>query len=152
MFTKIQNKNFKIHGYVALTIVVVMSVFFAKNYVNPTSVKDSFCDVTNQTCSFVLDGQTVSVYFQKPPQIEEQSILHIEGIGPDSIEGVSIQGVNMYMGTIPVVPDEKHQSKWTGWTFLGACSEPKMQWELLIEINGREGTELGRLRFKTSVD
>ena len=67
---------------------------------------------------------------------EEQ--LDIAVTLPDNltITSARIEGINMYMGVIPVVLKQQGKNEWAGWFMLGSCSEPQMQWQLLIQLNG----------------
>lgn len=59
-----------------------------------------------------------------------------------------IQGVSMYMGRIPLQwrqADTTAEAKTTTWTaefFLGACSDPQMQWQLQLWLEYPDGRKV----------
>lgn len=67
-----------------------------------------------------------------------------------------IEGVNMYMGKLPVVVEGSHtigtHVSYDAITFLGSCSEPNMRWRMVVEVaegNGR--TERLFFNFQTEI-
>jgi len=77
------------------------------------------------------------VMMDRLPTIEEQIPLTVtlpEGL---QIDSAYIEGVNMFMGKIPVPLKAEGSRQWRGWFMLGACSEPTMQWQMVITIKNR---------------
>ncbi len=64
---------------------------------------------------------------------------------PDSLQLNSawVQGVNMYMGKtalmIDSVVNQGEQVDYLASLFLGACSEPKMKWQLVVQGQDKAG-------------
>ena len=75
--------------------------------------------------------------FSTMPEPEESVTLKILIPENQEIESAWIEGVNMYMGKIPVLLDNDGQGKWSGWFMLGSCSEPVMKWQLRLNIKDK---------------
>ena len=150
MFTKTQNNWIQNTLLVLAIMLVAGGVFFASQVLRPSSPPDAHCDLAQQRCLLTISGQTLEAQFQTSPVIEEELTLELIHHGTLSINSVEIRGVNMYMGVIPVVQRQQNDKAWLGWTYLGACSEPNMVWEITVKIDDSE--EVGRLRFKTSIE
>lgn len=82
---------------------------------------------------------SISVSFSyEPARIEEMMQVKISSLGDEIVEEVWVEGINMYMGRIPVVAI-KADNIWVGEFFLGSCSEPKMQWQLVVKLRSEAG-------------
>ena len=92
----------------------------------------------NETCEFLIDGEVAIATFSTMPEPEESVTLKILIPENQEIESAWIEGVNMYMGKIPVLLDNDGQGKWSGWFMLGSCSEPVMKWQLRLNIEGKD--------------
>lgn len=106
------------------------------------------CDFVNLQCQFALDGEAAYASFSEPPKTEESITVHFNLPAEIEIQSVWVEGVNMYMGKIPVLPEQTQSGEWEGWFMLGSCSEPVMRWKMLVNIKGR--TEPAFLYFTTS--
>lgn len=88
-------------------------------------------------CHLLSDDRQVSVQFEQPIEIEEELLLTIALPADVKIQSMWVQGVNMYMGKTAVLVDSSYQQKnnivHQARLFLGACSEPKMKWQLVIK-------------------
>ncbi len=69
-----------------------------------------------------------------PVVVEEQIDVSISGLQNAEITSAWVEGVNMFMGKIPVVLEQQEDGA-KGWFFLGSCSEPKMQWQLVLQLS-----------------
>ncbi|MBU2115314.1 MAG: hypothetical protein KKE94_16245 [Gammaproteobacteria bacterium] len=58
--------------------------------------------------------------------------LHAEGL--ISVTG-ELTGATMYMGTVPLRFSKMAENQWQAEFFLGACSDPAMQWQLLLQLH-----------------
>jgi hypothetical protein len=83
-----------------------------------------------------------------PIQTEEEILLTIsvpEGI---VVSATWVEGVNMYMGKTPVIPENDHYT-----TFLGSCNLATMEWQLNINTkNKSDQLETYLVTFYTSND
>lgn len=77
-------------------------------------------------------------FSHKPARIEEMMQVKISYLGDKIVEKAWVEGINMYMGRIPVVAI-KADNIWIGEFFLGSCSEPKMQWHLIVKLRNEAG-------------
>ena len=53
------------------------------------------------------------------------------------IESAKMQGITMYMGTIPVLFKQIDARLWQADIMVGACSEPNMLWQLDVRVSHR---------------
>ena len=72
------------------------------------------------------------------PEAEESVTVKLLVPEGEEIESAWIEGVNMYMGKIPVLLDNDGEGEWSGWFMLGSCSEPVMKWQLRLNIKDKE--------------
>ena len=49
-----------------------------------------------------------------------------------------IVGVSMYMGKVPLIFSHKH-GNWQAGFLLGACSDPKMKWQIVLTVEFADG-------------
>ncbi len=98
--------------------------------------KNSFCHLTNGTCELWLTEGLMTVSLAGPLQTEEPLDITVKLPADLAIKQARIEGANMYMGVIPVLLSEQSGGVWSGWFMLGSCSEPRMQWQLLIQLEG----------------
>ena len=126
-------------------LVVAVCVYAAHSYQSSVSTDidiisglKSSCTFSNKTCEFLIDGEVAIATFSTMPEPEESVTLKILIPENQEIESAWIEGVNMYMGKIPVLLDNDGQGKWSGWFMLGSCSEPVMKWQLRLNIEGKD--------------
>lgn len=98
--------------------------------------KNSFCHLTDGACELTLTEGVMTVSLAGPLQPEEPLDITVNLPAELAIKQARIEGVNMYMGVIPVLLTEQNDGVWSGWFMLGSCSEPQMQWQLLIQLDG----------------
>ena len=137
----------KLHSLLgpAIIFVLALSVYFAYRHVNGnlafsgvSNDLENHCTFVNQLCEFTLSSMPAQATFSAPP-IAEDSITLTFSLPPSvDVESVWIEGVNMYMGKIPVLMSQTGPGHWEGWFMLGSCSEPVMRWRMLINIKGRQ--------------
>ncbi|MCW8108403.1 hypothetical protein OPS25_07845 [Alteromonas ponticola] len=95
------------------------------------------CQFVNSECTIKLENQIFQVSLSRPPIVEERIDITIASTESFELEGAVIEGVNMYMGRLPVVLSPAEKNEWRGWFMLGACSEAKMRWQMIIKIKGQ---------------
>lgn len=107
-------------------------------------------------CVLVIDQQEFVVQMLQPFHVEEELPVKLTFPSQYRLTGSWIQGVNMYMGKTALLPKNsvsdgaKVVSELT--FFLGACSEDKMKWQLvLIYLNPVSGEEQ-KLFYNFSTD
>ena len=59
----------------------------------------------------------------------------------DDLAAVSgeLSGVTMYMGIVPLRFSQIAENQWQAEFLLGACSEPQMQWQLMLLLLNKQG-------------
>lgn len=135
------------------TKILLPLLFFAAiigfflNYTDPITVNATKqCDIDlTQQCKLLHDNQQISVRFLQAIEVEEELLLSITVPSNTNINQMWVQGVNMYMGKTAVLADSIDQDDETktynARLFLGACSEPKMKWQLIIQTIDLVGKE-----------
>ena len=148
MLNKDNNKRSKIlHSQLPLVAIIVVAVCvylahkFQSSALQETNLINGIgnsCNFVNETCEFLIDDGLAIATFSTIPEPEESVTVNLsvpEGI---EIESAWIEGVNMYMGKIPVLLDSDDEGKWSGWFMLGSCSEPVMKWQLRLNVKGTD--------------
>ncbi len=120
-------------------LVVAVCVYIAHSYQSSShhsiaSGLKSTCTFSNNICELSIDDELAVARFSETPIPEESITLSVRLPEGKAIESAWIEGVNMYMGKIPVMFDETDGGEWQGWFMLGSCSEPVMTWQLRINI------------------
>lgn len=82
-----------------------------------------------------LHQQKIALWLPvQPVPIEQALTLRLEvpkGVTPTLSR---VEGVSMYMGTLPVQWQQVSDTEWQTNLYLGACTDPKMQWRLTIPL------------------
>lgn len=88
-----------------------------------------------------LSAFTLS-YLPADMPVETPLLLKLDS-GKEAVLAVTgkIRGKTMYMGEIPL-RFEFRQQQWQAELMLGACTEPKMQWQLELEITYQNGEKI----------
>jgi len=107
-----------------------------------------------QKCVLSSNEQQVSVQFMQAIELEEALQLRIEVAKDTEIIQMWVQGVNMYMGQHAVLTEsvyvENNHKVYDSLLFLGACSETKMRWQLVIQTQkAQQDTEYWFYNFTT---
>lgn len=148
MLNNDNNKRSKIlHSQLPLVaiIVVAVCVYLAHKF-QSSALKDrgvvngigNSCNFVNETCEFLIDEKLAIASFSTMPEPEESVTVKLIIPEGKNIESAWIEGVNMYMGKIPVLLDSDGKGKWSGWFMLGSCSEPVMKWQLRLNVEGMD--------------
>lgn len=118
--------------------LAVLVYFVQHNRVTPTPSKGlgNQCEFVNQECNIALNNNNISAAFEKQPEVEESITVNFSLPLTKQVESIWIEGVNMYMGKIPVLVEQQENGVWSGWFMLGSCSEPTMRWKMLIHVEG----------------
>lgn len=138
-----------------IIVLLVGTIYFAQKQIGlstnnqtPLNGLGNHCEFVNLQCHFTLDDEAASATFSAKPVTEESVTVRLNLPADLRIQSVWIEGDNMYMGKIPVLPDQIEPGEWEGWFMLGSCSEPVMRWKMLVNIEGR--TEPALLYFTTA--
>ena len=148
MLNNDNNKRSKIlHSQLPLVAIIIVAVCvylahkFQSSVLKDTSVVNGIgnsCNFVNETCEFLIGNDIAIAHFSEKP-VAEESVTVTFSIPPNYVvESAWIEGVNMYMGKIPVLLEQGPQGKWSGWFMLGSCSEPVMRWQLRLNIASEE--------------
>lgn len=126
---------------VLLVILLAGVVFGSLNILTKNNNYNSdnkwSCMLTGNSCEVVLPEGKLTVVMARLPTIEEQIPLTISAPEGSLITTAYVEGVNMFMGKIPVPLESVATQNWQGWFMLGACSEAKMQWRMVLTITNR---------------
>ncbi|MBU2976863.1 hypothetical protein [Alteromonas sp. C1M14] len=123
----------------ALILIVAAGVYVAQKMStqsrgNPHS--STQCHFDDLSCELAVGTTSLKATFSTIPEAEETITVQFSLDPQYEIESVWIEGINMYMGKIPVLVEEMSPGQWSGWFMLGSCSEPQMQWQMLMHIKG----------------
>lgn len=124
----------------AILALAILVYFVQHNRVTPTPSKGlgNQCEFVNLDCSITLNNNSISAAFEKQPEAEESITVNFSLPLSKQVQSVWIEGVNMYMGKIPVLVEQQDSGVWSGWFMLGSCSEPMMRWKMLIHVRGED--------------
>lgn len=102
------------------------------------------CDLRGGPCSLIR-GQgrmTFSVLPSEIPLMETLSLLvEISGFDVDGVK-VDIRGLNMDMGLNRTVLEQTKKGTWEGETILPLCSQRRMEWEAVVQLDSAERVEV----------
>ncbi|MCZ8529243.1 hypothetical protein [Alteromonas sp. PRIM-21] len=148
MLNNDNNKRSKIlHSQLPLVAIIIVAVCvylahkFQSSALKDTGVVNGIgnsCNFVNETCEFLIDEKLAIASFSTMPEPEESVTVKLIIPEGKNIESAWIEGVNMYMGKIPVLLDSDGKGKWSGWFMLGSCSEPVMKWQLRLNVEGMD--------------
>ncbi|WP_411358446.1 hypothetical protein [Pseudidiomarina salilacus] len=71
---------------------------------------------------------------QDPVPIEQSVTLRLQLPAEINPQLSVIEGINMYMGKIPLQWLQQDNGEWHAQLLIGACTEPKMEWLLTIPL------------------
>lgn len=82
------------------------------------------------------------------PRVEQE--IHVVIQAPETITFTrgKIEGVNMYMGYMPVELKQINATTWQTTLYLGACAEPTMHWQVSLPWQTPNDAERGVYQFK----
>lgn len=109
----------------------------AKPALNPLNEIGDSCTFVNERCEFLINGNLSIAEFSEKVEPETSITLVLDVPAGTKIESAWIEGVNMYMGKVPVLLENKNNGKWSGWFMLGSCNESTMKWQLRLNIEGQ---------------
>lgn len=66
--------------------------------------------------------------------VETALTLTLRADGLIAVTG-ELTGKSMYMGTVPLRFSKTAENQWQAEFFLGACSDPAMQWQLFLQLH-----------------
>ncbi len=132
-----------------LFLILINKVQFLneKTFDPPSNGLGNQCHFVNLKCEIELAGQFFHVILNKEVEVEERISITIASSDTFTIEEITIQGINMYMGVLPVIEENVSSVQWQGWFMLGACSESPMRWRMSLKVKGSE--KPGFLTFTT---
>jgi hypothetical protein len=86
----------------------------------------------------LIDESTVRLQLS-PADAPVETPLKLKVSGEDIVEITGeISGLSMYMGRVPL-KFSQHESAWQAEFLLGACSDPKMLWQVELELTLTDG-------------
>ena len=125
-------------------LVFAAAVGIYINYIDsPLKKSKKQCNIDlTQECIVNDQGQQISVQFLQNIEVEEEISLTVTVPNNTRIKQMWVQGINMYMGKNAVVVDSVYakdmKKVYNAHLFLGACSEPKMRWQLIVQTTDND--------------
>lgn len=139
-------------------IFALLVLLLVVHYFNTSRIAD--IDV-HQT--LLLDSE-ISVAISPIPVVPEEELTVAVRLINKQLSGqihqldAWVEGVNMFMGKSPVIwqqdPEQTAAEKdlYIGSFMLGSCSEPQMQWQLILVMQLKSGEKLQRvLQFSSQM-
>lgn len=154
----------------SLTLVVLCLLFVlvANKYstnVNSLLTKGGECTLQDRVCQFVDELGSISINFEQLPVVEEEMNVEVRLSEHLLLKNAWVEGINMYMGKIPIIPRREAEFNFEnrnlnaeklfhGLFFLGSCTEPSMQWAMVLEVENKNTLQSSvyRVRFTTKSD
>jgi hypothetical protein len=142
----------KIVLFLILVLIVVLSTYLSS--VNKNITTTNKCSLRNNICTFTNEYVNLGVGFKHSPIVEEEIFIEFTLSPNFTISQSWIEGANMYMGKTPVITNATENGVFEGLTFLGSCTEPKMQWNMFIEVKNKktEQTFIYSVFFSTKTE
>lgn len=133
-----------------MRLVFLAWLIFALTGCQP-KLKDSSQTTLLQTPALQLLVSPAQIPVETPLTMTLQSSAELTSVTGE------LQGVSMYMGRIPLqwrqagVTTGTEATVWTAEFFLGACSDPAMQWQLQLWLDYADGQrESQTVQFSSS--
>lgn len=139
------NKKASNFSLIVFAMLVLMAftahLFFQRNEV---LTQGEVCELVDKVCQFDDANSHLRINFVQRPQIETELIVRFTLDKDYEIEQAWIEGDNMYMGKIPVIFEniDNDNDKSEGITFLGSCTQAKMQWRMNIILQHKKTEHL----------
>jgi hypothetical protein len=112
------------------TILVVASLLLACNSESENNALDSSCN-ENKPSNY-SGGYEISLANELITP-EDEFIIQFKAPKHIKINQAKLEGLNMYMGSIPLLFEYKN-GNWQSKAMVGACAEPIMQWQLSLDF------------------
>lgn len=107
-----------------LLVSIVVVVAFVSHKTPTPAIGHGECNL-NVSASCALAEDVLLEVSPWPIEVEQ---LHTLTITAQAQPEAKVEGMNMFMGYIPLVFEPKGASVWQADLILGACAEPDMQW------------------------
>lgn len=93
------------------------------------------CDLSHAACR-LIQGDKVLTATASPRPIKAESpfVIRLDGLGKAPAKAW-VEGRDMFMGRIPLEPRQE-AGVWVVDAMVGACTEPAMVWQLVVETEG----------------
>ncbi|MDP5291943.1 hypothetical protein Q9290_06520 [Oceanimonas sp. CHS3-5] len=98
--------------------------------------KIEYCDISHKKCAIeqqglVAEAQLNSNGLQAETPFElELTLSDAQAIVTRSV----LEGEIMYMGTLPALLEQTGEGRWQGQALVGSCTEERMLWAWVIEV------------------
>jgi len=119
------------------TILVVILLLLACNSELKKEDPHSAC-IKNKLCNY-SGGYTISLENESISP-EDEFIIKFNGPEKIKIQQAKLEGINMYMGSIPLFFEYKN-GMWQSNAMVGACAEPIMEWRLTLDFKDSKSLE-----------
>jgi hypothetical protein len=90
--------------FVSLVLIVIAGVYTQSR--SPQINQSLTCYLEKNNCVFGEESIDLSIIFRQKPVIEEELFVEILHASEQKISRAWIEGINMYMGKIPVMFDD----------------------------------------------
>ncbi|WP_375054852.1 hypothetical protein [Zobellella sp. DQSA1] len=106
-----------------------------------------FCDIAHEVCRQTQEGLQAEARLHSGQLLPEQPFrLEVRFSDPGvRVTRSVLEGESMYMGTLPALLAQGEPGLWQGQALVGACTEARMIWAWVLDIE--QGEESRRLKF-----
>ncbi|RDV24125.1 hypothetical protein DXV75_15665 [Alteromonas aestuariivivens] len=130
---------------IVILVIISAGVMLSRHYLLTPAGKQppvinglgNQCEFVNLVCTFGGSAFSVRAEFHQVPRPEEQLWLDLSWEPNLELERAWVEGVNMFMGRVPLMLEGARPGVASGWFMLGSCSEPAMQWHLVLHFKGQ---------------
>ncbi|MCC2615702.1 hypothetical protein LJ739_05560 [Aestuariibacter halophilus] len=122
-----------------MILIVSLGQWLSNDDTGPV-VQGTRCTLEQGGCTFETGGQRIRISLDSQTvPLETLFTLHMTYPHSLTFKQAWIEGVNMFMGKMQVVPlsqpsREGENTTLDAESFLGSCSEPHMEWRMVVEF------------------
>lgn len=116
-----------------MAVLITAFVWRTVTYDDSTPIDESAiqCDISEESCVVVGEEQVLGLSLTPFPVVaNSEVVLRISNTNVKPI--ANVEGVDMYMGTIPVI-FEQQKDDWVGKFTVPECIHDKMAWAIKVQ-------------------
>ncbi|AEY01812.1 hypothetical protein GU3_10280 [Oceanimonas sp. GK1] len=101
--------------------------------------KFDYCDVSHNKCILEQQGLTAEARLVSD-ELQAETPFTLELLLSDPEARVTrsvLEGESMYMGTLPALLKPVSEGRWQGQALVGSCTEARMLWAWVVEVEHR---------------
>lgn len=141
---------------IVMTILVLAFLFRTYWYEPDTGASEqeniAFCDIYHKKCTMEQAGFSAEArLYAETLSAETPFTLEVQFSDPEvKVKRSVLEGETMYMGTLPALLREESPGLWRGQALVGACTESRMRWAWVLEVEFEGQSRQLRFLFEVS--